>query len=417
MVALAAPGCGLQLPTDAMYTVTELLRDLSDRNALVLDTSQVNTWLGPKLLELLASSDDLSQLLQEKFDWDWSLQAFNSPGPTMDLAKLKSCLQKYLYERLPGQLGAGSYSVVYKARNRETNELLAIKKLNQSSDGGFMGSAIREISILQELQHENIVQLRDVITSAKNPHVYLVLEYLDCDLRKYLSNLNVPMDIACVKGIMHQIIKGLEYVHSHCVLHRDLKPENVLIDRGTQTVKLTDFGLARQYLPSDQAYTGKIVTLYYRSPELLLGMGHYSTAVDLWSVGCIFAEVVNLEPLFCADNESGLLLKILETLGTPTLEQWPGFRDFHAQLPFQQGKDIKDVCPRLADDPQALDLLSQLLNYNPAKRITARQALAHPWFGSFDPATEYVAVISTAPQGRLPAFRGGLDAPRCSWLQ
>ncbi|GLI70334.1 hypothetical protein VaNZ11_015290 [Volvox africanus] len=376
----AADGCGSTSSAGASEQyppITHLLRHLSHFKALAAERELANTAIAP-LVRKLPFDQELIKLL-EKFGWH-PAHGFTT---TLDLAGLKGALQKYKYIKM-GQLGSGSYGVVHKAVNRETNELLAIKKVAHSPEYGLSDSTIREISTLRELTHENIVRLKDIIATVNGQHVHLVLEFLDCDLRQYLDTYPQASEIGRIKSIVLQILRGIRHAHMNSIMHRDLKPQNVLIGVAKNQVKITDFGLARCFLPNtDRAYTERVVTLYYRAPELLLGAPTYTSAVDLWSVGCIMAEMINFEPIFKADTEIGLLFRIFEKLGTPNKEVWkelPGLAHFSDQFPSFPAKPIQELVPRLANDAAGLDLLSRLLTYDPSFRITARQALEHPWF-------------------------------------
>uniref|UniRef100_A0A7S0WV87 cyclin-dependent kinase n=1 Tax=Chlamydomonas leiostraca TaxID=1034604 RepID=A0A7S0WV87_9CHLO len=367
--------------------VQALIDSVKSLRALAIEAQAADELLGALTSAAVARWPELASHL-ERFGWARSAEAGAPDGTgtwtsTVDLHGLTSCLQKFKYERL-GQLGSGSYGVVYKARNRETNEVLAIKKLKHTSDeSGLPDSTIREICVLRELRHENVVQLVDIISTINSSHVYLVMECLDCDLRYYLDTCTDASDLAVIKSIVFQILRAVHHSHTNLVLHRDLKPQNILVDKARGVVKVTDFGLARQYLPPHKAYSEKVITLYYRAPELLLGSPHYSSAIDLWSVGCIMAELANFDPLFRADSEIGLIHKIFETLGTPTEAMWPGvttLEHYRPCFPQWPPKALAQVVPRLAADPQALHLLGRMLTYDPRVRITAAQALAHPWF-------------------------------------
>ena len=173
------------------------------------------------------------------------------------------------------------------------------------------------------------------------------------------------------------MLLGIEYCHAHRVLHRDLKPQNLLIDK-KQRIKLCDFGLARAYGLPIKTYTHEVVTLWYRAPEILLGQKQYSTPVDIWSVGCIFAEMAQKRPLFAGDSEIDEIFKIFQLHGTPTEESWPGISklpDFKSTFPKFRGSNLPDHAKNL--DPLALDLLAKMIALNPAKRISARMALLH----------------------------------------
>ncbi|ONK56549.1 uncharacterized protein A4U43_C10F9950 [Asparagus officinalis] len=320
------------------------------------------------------------------------------------------------YEKVE-KIGEGTYGVVYKARDRLTNDTIALKKIRlEQQDEGVPSTAIREISLLKEMQHDNIVRLLDVVHSEKR--IYLVFEYLDLDLKKHMDTCpDVANGPRIVKMFLYQILRGIAHCHSHRILHRDLKPQNLLIDQRTNTLKIADFGLARAFGIPLRTFTHEVVTLWYRAPEILLGSRQYSTPVDMWSVGCIFAEMVNKRPLFAGDSEIDELFKIFRVLGTPNEDTWPGVTslpDFKSTFPKWPPRDLATVVPNL--EPAGLDLLSlkeslindlyvarkcfsmnqlkesllgmllstntsrKMLQYEPAKRIIARHALEHEYF-------------------------------------
>ncbi|KAG0570974.1 hypothetical protein M758_6G193200 [Ceratodon purpureus] len=284
------------------------------------------------------------------------------------------------YEKVE-KIGEGMYGVVYKARDRITNETIALKKIRlEQEDEGVPSTAIREISLLKEMHHGNIVRLQDVVHSEKR--LYLVFEYLDLDLKKHMDTCpDLAKDPRLIKTFLYQILRGIAYCHSHRVLHRDLKPQNLLIDRRTNALKLADFGLARAFGIPVRTFTHEVVTLWYRAPEILLGSCHYSTPVDVWSVGCIFAEMVTQRPLFPGDSEIDELFRIFRLLGTPTEETWPGVTslpDFKSAFPKWPAKSVGSVVPGL--EPLGIDLLAKMLILEPSRRITARTALEHEYF-------------------------------------
>lgn len=216
--------------------------------------------------------------------------------------------------------------------------------------------------------------------------LYLVFEYLDQDLKRFMDSVT-SLRPALVKSYLFQLINGIAFCHSHRVLHRDLKPQNLLIDR-TGKLKLADFGLARAFGIPVRHYTHEVVTLWYRAPEILLGARKYSTPVDIWSIGCIFAEMVMRKPLFPGDSEIDQLHKIFQALGTPTDEMWDGVTelpDFSPRFPRWHKKHIRETVTNL--DHNGLDLLSQMLIYDPLKRINASAALQHPYFNDLDHET------------------------------
>ncbi|KAG1824656.1 kinase-like domain-containing protein [Suillus subaureus] len=287
------------------------------------------------------------------------------------------------------KVGEGTYGVVYKARDVTTNQIVALKKIRlEAEDEGVPSTAIREISLLKELKDDNIVRLLDIVHAEQK--LYLVFEFLDVDLKRYMENANTsgtPIPIGIVKRFTHQLNAGLLYCHSHRILHRDLKPQNLLIDK-KNNLKLADFGLARAFGIPMRTYTHEVVTLWYRAPEVLLGSRHYSTAIDMWSVGCIFAEMVMRgSPLFPGDSEIDQIFKIFRILGTPSEETWPGVTqlpDYKDTFPRWSKQELKSVVPNL--DEQGLDLLAHTLTYDTAKRISAKRALNHPYFAHYTPS-------------------------------
>jgi serine/threonine protein kinase len=224
--------------------------------------------------------------------------------------------------------------------------------------------------------------LKDVVHSENK--LYLVFEFLDQDLKKYMDSCGPEgLSSDLVKSYLYQLLKGIAFCHSHRVLHRDLKPQNLLIDRSGQ-LKLADFGLARAFGIPIRVYTHEVVTLWYRAPEILLGSKHYSTPVDIWSIGCIFAEMASRYPSFPGDSEIDELFRIFQNLGTPDEDSWPGVSslpDYKITFPQWRAKQVSSYCPGL-HDPLGRDLLSRMLSYDTSKRITAKAALEHPYFAS-----------------------------------
>jgi len=287
------------------------------------------------------------------------------------------------YEKIE-KIGEGTYGVVYKARSIRDNITVALKRIRLDQDEeGVPSTAIREISLLKELRHENVVQLMEVIH--QETKLYLVFEYLDLDLKKHMdSSPHISNDRMVIKGYVYQICAGIAFCHAHRVLHRDLKPQNLLIEKSTNVLKLADFGLARAFGIPVRVYTHEVVTLWYRAPEILLGVRHYSTPVDVWSIGCIMAEMINHAPLFPGDSEIDELFKIFRALGTPTVETWPDvdqLPDYQEGFPKWVAKPWEDLCPKL--DEQGVDLLKRMLQYVPENRISAKEALSHPWFSDW----------------------------------
>ncbi|KAL5032465.1 Cyclin-dependent kinase catalytic subunit, variant 2 [Batrachochytrium dendrobatidis] len=201
------------------------------------------------------------------------------------------------------------------------------------------------------------------------------------------TTMPVGLSPSLVKSYLYQLVNGLLFCHAHRILHRDLKPQNLLIDQHGM-LKLADFGLARAFGIPLRTYTHEVVTLWYRSPEILLGSKHYSTAVDIWSVGCIFAEMVIKHPLFPGDSEIDEIFRIFRALGTPTETTWPGFSslpDYKPNFPTWSPQSMTELVPNL--DMDGLDLLQRMLAYDPAARISAKRAMNHPYFKDVDLTT------------------------------
>ncbi len=218
--------------------------------------------------------------------------------------------------------------------------------------------------------------------------LYLVFEYLDQDLKGFMDLTGRgpanPLKKEVVQDFMYQLCLGCAHIHRHGVMHRDLKPQNLLVDKAKNVIKVADLGLGRAFSVPVKSYTHEIVTLWYRAPEVLLGGSHYSTPVDIWSVGCIFAELARKQPLFPGDSELQQLLHIFKLLGTPSEDVWPGvtrLRDWH-EFPQWKPQDLSKVIPQL--DSHGIDLLQKMLVYDPAKRIHATEALEHPYFDTLD---------------------------------
>jgi len=281
------------------------------------------------------------------------------------------------YEKLQ-KIGEGTYGVVYKARNRETGIFIALKKIRlENEDEGIPSTAIREISILKEMIHPTIVSLLDVVNYDNK--LYLVFEFLDQDLKKYMDTVS-SVAPALVQSYTRQLLQGLTYCHQRRIVHRDLKPQNLLIDK-KGSLKIADFGLARAFCVPVRQYTHEVVTLWYRAPEILLGSATYSIPVDMWSAGCIFAELLSKKPLFPGDSEIDQLFKIFRQMGTPTEDIWHGctsLPDYKPSFPKWKKQELGKVFENT--HCAAVDLLEKMLIYEPAQRISAREALNHPYF-------------------------------------
>ncbi|XP_055710391.1 cyclin-dependent kinase 1 [Phlebotomus papatasi] len=282
------------------------------------------------------------------------------------------------------KIGEGTYGVVYKGRNKTTGEIVAMKKIRlEMEDEGIPSTAIREISLLKELKHPNIVTLQDVLM--EDQRLYLIFEFLSMDLKKYMDSVpdNKMLDDELVRSYLYQITDAILYCHRRRILHRDLKPQNLLINKNG-IIKIADFGLGRSVGIPVRLYTHEIVTLWYRAPEILLGSKRYSCPVDIWSIGCIFAEMATRKPLFQGDSEIDQLFRMFRVLQTPTEEIWPGVTslpDYKATFPCWTQNQLANQVKNISDS--GLDLLQQMLTYNPINRISAAKIIQHDYFKNY----------------------------------
>ncbi|KAE8211050.1 hypothetical protein CF327_g5158 [Tilletia walkeri] len=279
------------------------------------------------------------------------------------------------------KVGEGTYASVFLAKNVHSNERVAIKmiKVVSNADGMDM-TALREVKFLKELQHPNVIRMLDVFASgAINPSLNLVLEFLDTNLEALIKDRDLTIAPADIKGWMVMILRGLEYCHRSYCLHRDLKPNNLLVSP-TGELKIADFGLAREFADPRLRMTSEVITRWYRPPELFYGARHYSGAVDIWSVGCIFAEMMLRTPYLPGESDAAQVNVIYKALGSPTEKDWPGHTLLPSFVPFQPSIKPPLNGTFTAASQDTLDLLSKLLILNPAQRITAHDALHHQYF-------------------------------------
>ncbi|CAA0818355.1 Protein kinase superfamily protein [Striga hermonthica] len=312
-----------------------------------------------------------------------------SPQPQQrSVNMLQGCRSVDEFERL-NKIDEGTYGVVYRAKDKRTGEIVALKKVKMDKEReGFPLTSLREINILLSFDHPSIVDVKEVVVGSNLDSIFMVMEYMEHDLKALMETMKQPFSQSEVKCLMLQLLSGVEYLHDNWVLHRDLKTSNLLLNNCGE-LKICDFGLARQYGSPLKPYTHLVVTLWYRAPELLLGAKQYSTAIDMWSLGCIMAELLSKEPLFNGKTEFDQLDKIFKILGTPNETIWPGY----SKLPGVKVNFVKHQynllrrkfpptsftgSPVLSD--AGFDLLNKLLTYDPQKRITAKEALNHEWF-------------------------------------
>ncbi|KAK9129071.1 hypothetical protein Syun_017868 [Stephania yunnanensis] len=281
------------------------------------------------------------------------------------------------FEKLE-QIGEGTYGQVYMAREIKTGEIVALKKIRMDNEReGFPITAIREIKILKKLHHENVIKLKEIVTSTGpekdepgrsdgNKYkggIYMVFEYMDHDLTGLSDRPGMRFSVPQIKCYMRQLLTGLHYCHINQVLHRDIKGSNLLIDN-EGNLKLADFGLARSFSNDHNAnLTNRVITLWYRPPELLLGTTKYGPAVDMWSVGCIFAELLQGKPILPGKDEPEQLNKIFELCGAPDEVNWPGvskyswYNNFKPTRPMK--RRVREVFRQF--DRHAVELLEKML--------------------------------------------------------
>ena len=222
------------------------------------------------------------------------------------------------------KIGEGAFGIVHKAKDKDSGELVALKRIRiEADEGGVPCSAIREISLLKELKHPNIVKLSDVMYTPMK--LTLVFEYLEQDLKKFIA-VQGTLEAGLVRHFLYELLSGLAYCHYRSVLHRDLKPQNLLVEKGT--LKIADFGLARAVGIPIRRETSEAVTLWYRAPDILLGSTSFCNGIDLWSVGCVCYEMATGVPLFSGNNDNDQLLRIFKGLGTPSEDFWPSMRRY-----------------------------------------------------------------------------------------
>lgn len=276
-------------------------------------------------------------------------------------------------------MGEGTYGVVYKAKDFQTGEMVALKRIRlEVEDEGIPSTTLREISVLRNLKHKNIVELKDVVQS--EGRLYLVFELVDKDLKKYMESCDGPIQPQLIKSFTHQLLLGLEFCHTHAVMHRDLKPQNILVARDG-SLKIADFGLARAFVPPIRPFTHEVVTLWYRPPEILLGCKTYALPVDMWAVGTILVEMATKRPLFPGDSEVDELFKIFRILGTPDENTWPGvtrLNDWNDGFPIWPPLYLGKFCGSLSE--AGIDLVQKLVTLDPRSRLNAHESINHPYF-------------------------------------
>ncbi|EPS57900.1 mitogen-activated protein kinase, partial [Genlisea aurea] len=289
-------------------------------------------------------------------------------------------------------IGRGAYGLVCAVLNSETNEMVAVKKISNAFENYIDAKrTLREIKLMRHLDHENVIGLRDVIPPPQRAEfndVYIATELMDTDLHQIIRSNQLLSEEHC-QYFLYQILRGLKYIHSAGVIHRDLKPSNLLVNANCD-LKICDFGLARMS-SQNEFMTEYVVTRWYRAPELLLNSSEYTPAIDVWSVGCIFMEIMNRKPLFAGNDHVHQLHLLIELLGTPTDSDLTFTRSHEArtylrQLPQYPRMNLARVFPHVS--PMAIDLMDKMLEINPMKRITVEAALRHPYLARLHDETD-----------------------------
>ena len=277
---------------------------------------------------------------------------------------------------------------------------MALKEIHLDSEEGTPSTAIREISLMKELKHENIVSLHDVIHTENK--LMLVFEYMDKDLKKFMDSRGTggALDYITIKSFMQQLLAGIAFCHNNRVLHRDLKPQNLLINNKGQ-LKLADFGLARAFGIPVNTFSNEVVTLWYRAPDVLLGSRTYNTSIDIWSAGCIMAEMYTGRPLFPGTTNEDQLQKIFRLMGTPSERSWPGISQFPEYKPnfhVYATQDLRLILQQI--DQYGLDILGKMLQLRPEMRISANESVGHIWFRDL-PQLRHQQQMQNQQQGQM----------------
>lgn len=280
-------------------------------------------------------------------------------------------------------LGEGQFATVYKAEDTECGRVVAVKKIKlglpAEAKDGINRTALREIKLLQELRHENIIGLLDVFGHKSN--ISLIFDFMDTDLEVIILDQSIILKPSDIKAYLMMTLQGLEYLHVHWILHRDLKPNNLLLN-SQGVLKITDFGLAKMFGSPTRPLTHQVVTRWYRSPELLFGARLYGTGIDIWAVGCIGAELMLRKPFLAGDTDLSQLTKIFEVMGSPSESNWPGVSKLPDYIKYTEMPLIPlgDIFTAAGDD--FIELLNQCLVLDPTKRWIASQALQSAYFSN-----------------------------------
>ena len=331
------------------------------------------------------------------------------------------------YELL-NEIGDGTFGIVYEGINKETKEKVAIKKLKEKFRSLEDCLSKIEVRVLEKLDHENIVQLLEVIRE-KNGDASYIFEYCDCNLYEFIDNHSknqklIPENI--IRDIVFQITKGIKFMHLNQYFHRDLKPENILLilnnynfndtnnnNVGQIKVKIADFGTSKKIQMANVfPMTDYVCTRWYRAPECVLRSDNYDEKIDIWAIGCIMAELYNLSPIFPGENEFDQIHQILKILGTPTRGKWPwGYEQAESlgiQLPVYYKKDFKKILKFISNE--GVNLLNEIFQYDASKRPSASKILNHPYFRNTEKMILNIAPIDLRSSYRKSAILNKIDS-------
>eukprot|EP00817_Percolomonadidae_sp_ATCC50343_P002865 CAMPEP_0117432090 /NCGR_PEP_ID=MMETSP0758-20121206/11616_1 /TAXON_ID=63605 /ORGANISM="Percolomonas cosmopolitus, Strain AE-1 (ATCC 50343)" /LENGTH=463 /DNA_ID=CAMNT_0005221735 /DNA_START=39 /DNA_END=1431 /DNA_ORIENTATION=+ len=322
-----------------------------------------------------------------------ALNNMNDESSEKNYNRMKEKVKQYDIEKIYSrslQLGVGTYGEVYRSMHHRTKKIVAVKQLIlKDAKEGLPITALREIMSLKSLSHPNIVELMDCVANWEKAQFSLVFEYLKHDLNGLLSKCGNTFSLEHRKDLSLQLLKGIKYMHEKRIIHRDLKTSNILVDENG-CLKIADFGLSRTFPKSQQyALSLEIVTRWYRPPEIFLKDQKYTEKVDMWSVGCILAEIFTGKPILQGKDDKDQLIKIFKLCGTPTEETWSGvtkltgFKPIENMGPFRD--QFEETFVKSIPDEAARDLIRNLLVCDPTKRLTAKEALAHRWFSQDPP--------------------------------